>query len=165
LGIITISKRNKIAKEDKKMKVLVEYDGTLQAKDALKYGVEKVTESGGEIVALHVFKCNMFVDYDVFGAEEAGRAEALRFAAEAKRILEEAGKGLQARVIFAEGNPEEETINYARENNMDLLLCSPRYKSIIRNFKKLMDRQGKEVHESTIFDAAENPVVSVLSQR
>ena len=57
------------------MKVLVAYDGTLQAKDALKYGVEKVKENGGELVALHVFNSNMFVDYDVFGAEEAGRAE------------------------------------------------------------------------------------------
>jgi len=147
------------------MKVLVAYDGTLQAKDALKYGVEKVKENGGELVALHVFNSNMFVDYDVFGAEEAGRAEAMRFAAEAKKILGETGKGLQTRVIFAEGNPEEETINYARENNVDLLLCSPRYKSIIRSFRKLLDTQGKKVQEDTIYDAAEKPRLSVVSQR
>jgi len=147
------------------MKVLVAYDGTLQSKDALKYGVEKVKESGGEVVALHVFNSNMFVDYDVFGAEETGRAESMRFAAEAKKILGETGKGLQTRVIFAEGNPEEETINYARENNVDLLLCSPRYKSIIRSFKKLLDTQGKKVQEDTIYDTAEKPRLSVVSQR
>jgi len=147
------------------MKVLVAYDGTLQAKDALKYGVEKVKNSGGEIVALHVFNSNLFVDYDVSGAEEAGRAEALRFAAEAKKILGETGKGLNTRVIFAEGNPEEETISYARENNVDLLLCPPRYKSIIRSFKKLLDKQGKQVQEDTILDAAEKPRLSVVSQR
>ena len=147
------------------MKVLVAYDGTLQSKDALKYGVEKVKESGGEVVALHVFNSSMFMDYDVFGAEEAGRAEAMRFAAEAKQILAETGKGLNARVIVAEGNPEEETISYARENNVDLLLCPPRYKSIIRSFKHLLDEQGKKAQEDTLFDAAEKPRLSVVSQR
>jgi len=147
------------------MKVLVAYDGTLQAKDALKYGVEKVKETGGEIVALNVFNSNMYMDYDVFGAEEAGRTESMRFAAEAKQILAETGKGITARVIFAEGNPEEETINYARENNVDLLLCTPRYKSIIRNFKKLLDEQGKKAQEDTIFDAADKPRLSAVSQR
>lgn len=147
------------------MKVLVAYDGTLQAKEALKYGVEKVKENGGEVVALHVFNSSIFVDYDVFGAEEAGRTEAMRFATEAKQILGETGKGLLTRVIFAEGNPEEETINYARENSMDLLLCPPRYKSIIRSFKKLLDEQGKKAQEDTLFDAAEKPRLSVVSQR
>jgi nucleotide-binding universal stress UspA family protein len=147
------------------MKVLVAYDGTLQAKEALKYGVEKVKESGGEIVALNVFNSNMFVDYDVFGAEEAGRAESMRFATEAKKILGETGKGLKTRVIFAEGNPEEETISYARENNVDLLLCPPRYKAIIRSFKELMNKQGKNAQEDTILDAAEKPKLSVVSQR
>jgi len=145
------------------MKVLVAYDGTLQAKDALKYGIEKVKESGGEIVALTVFNSNMFVDYDVFGAEEAGRAESMRFAAEAKKILAETG--INARVIVAEGNPEEETISYARENSIDLLLCPPRYKSIIRSFKKLLDEQGKKAQEDTIFDAADKPKLSSVSQR
>jgi nucleotide-binding universal stress UspA family protein len=147
------------------MKVLVAYDGSMQSKDALKYGVEKVKESGGELVALHVFNSNLFVDYDVFGAEELGRAEAWKYATEAKKILGETGKGINARVIFAEGYPEEETINYARENNVDLLLCSPRYKSIIRNFRKLLDKQGKKVQEDTILDESEKPRLSVVSQR
>lgn len=147
------------------MKVLVAYDGTLQAKDALKYGVEKVKESGGELVALNVFNSNLFVDYDVFGAEEAGRAESMRFAAEAKKILAETGKGINARVIVAEGNPEDEILKYARENNVDLLLCSPRYKSIIKNFKKLLDKQGKKAQENTVLDEAEKPRLSVVSQR
>jgi nucleotide-binding universal stress UspA family protein len=147
------------------MKVLVAYDGTLQAKDALKYGVEKVKENGGELVALNVFNSNMFVDYDVFGSEEAGRTEAMGFALEAKKILGETGKGLNTRVIFAEGNPEEETISYARENSVDLLLCPPRYKSIIRSFKELLDEQGKKAQEDTILDAAEKPRLSAVSQR
>jgi len=65
---------------------------------------------------------------------------------------------------MAEGYPEEETINYARENNVDLLLCPPRYKSIIRKFKKLLDKQGKNVQEDTILDETERPRLSVVSQ-
>ena len=147
------------------MKVLVAYDGTLQAKDALKYGVEKVKASGGEVVALNVFNSNMYMDYDVFGAEEAGRTESMRFAAEAKQILAETGKGITARVIFAEGNPEEETINYARENNVDLLLCSPRYKRIINSFRMLLGDQGTALPERSGFDETEEPMVYVVSQR
>ena len=147
------------------MKVLVAYDGTLQAKDALKYGVEKVKENGGEVVALHVFNSNQYIDYDVFSAEEAGRAESMRYVAEARKILSETGKGLRTRVIIEEGNPEEETINYARENNVDLLLCSPRYKKIISSFKMLLGEQGTELPESTVFAKTEEPMVYVVSQR
>ena len=146
------------------MKVLVAYDGTLQAKEALKYGVEKVKENGGKVVALHVFNSSMFLDYDVFGAEEAARKESKRCAAEAEKILGETGKGINARVIVEEGNPEEETINYAREYNMDLLLCPPRYKSIIRNFKKLLEERGRKGQENTLFDSSEKPRLSVVTQ-
>ena len=52
-----------------------------------------------------------------------------------------------------------------RENNVDLLLCPPRYKSIIRKFKKLLDKQGKNVQEDTILDETERPRLSVVSQR
>lgn len=147
------------------MKVLVAYDGTLQAKDALKYGVEKVKENGGEVVALHVFNSNQYIDYDVFGAEEAGRAESLRHVAEARNVLAETGKGLRTRIVVEEGNPEEETINYARENNVDLLLCSPRYRKIISSFKMLLGDQGTELPGSASFDETEEPMVYVVSQR
>jgi len=145
------------------MRVLVAYDGTMQTKDALRYGAQKVWENGGLLVALHVFNSNMFIDYDVFGAEDTGHAEAMRFAEEARQILGETGRDIRARLIVTEGNPEEETINYARENYMDLLLCPPCYKSIIRSYKKSMDMQGRKVREDTVFDETRKPRLSVLS--
>ena len=147
------------------MKVLVAYDGTLQSKEALRYGVNKVRENGGELVALHVFNSSQYIDYDVFGAEEAGRAASMKFVSEAKKILEETGKGVRTRVIVQEGNPEEETINYARENNVDLLLCSPGYKKIISSFRTLFGDKGMAVPEHTDFDKTEEPGVYVVSQR
>jgi nucleotide-binding universal stress UspA family protein len=107
------------------MRVLVAYDGTMQTKDALRYGAQKVKENGGLLVALHVFNSNTFIDYDVFGAEDACQAEYMGFAEDARQIIGETGKEIRTRLVIAEGNPEEETINYARENNMDLLLCPP----------------------------------------
>ena len=147
------------------MKVLVAYDGTLQAKDALRHGVQKVKEVGGEVVALHVFNSNLFIDYDVFGAEEAARLEAMRFAAEAKRILAEIGDGVKSRVIVTEGDPEEETMNFAREYNVDLLLCSPGYKSIIRGFRMVLGDHGAEVPEDATIDETKEPCVYVVAQR
>ena len=147
------------------MKVLVAYDGTLRSKEALRYGVNKVRENGGDLVALHVFNSNQYIDYDVFGAEEAGRAASMRFVSEAKKILEETGKGIRTRVIVQEGNPEEETINYARENNVDLLLCSPGYKKIISSFRMLFGDKGTAVPEYTGLNKTEEPAVYVVSQR
>jgi len=147
------------------MKILVAYDGTLQAKDALRHGVQKVKEAGGEVVALHVFNSNLFVDYDVFGAEEAARLESMRLAAEARKILAETGDGVKARVIVTEGDPEEETMNFAREYNVDLLLCSPSCKSIIRSFKMLLGDQGSEVPKDATIAGTNEPGVYVVARR
>ena len=147
------------------MKVLIAYDGTLQAKDALRCGAQKVKEVGGELVALHVFNSNLFVDYDVFGAEEAARMEAMSLVAEAKRILAEIGDDVKSRVIVTDGDPEEETMNFAREYNVDLLLCSPGYKSIGRSFKMLPDDQGTAVPEYADIPGTKEACVYVVAQR
>ncbi len=34
--------------EEKKMKMLVAYDGSIQSKDALMYGLQKARQEGGE---------------------------------------------------------------------------------------------------------------------
>ena len=145
------------------MKVLVAYDGTLQAKEALNYGIAKVRENGGELVALHVFNSGRFIDYDVFGAEDAGRREAVGFTAEAEKRLKETGEGIHTRVVFAEGNPEEETIDYARENRFDLLLCPSRYKSIIKDFRSLLDGQGRKTREDIVPGGSDKSGLSAVS--
>jgi nucleotide-binding universal stress UspA family protein len=147
------------------MKVLIAYDGTLQAKDALRYGAQKVKEAGGELVVLHVFNSSLFVDYDVFGAEEAARMEAMSLVARAKRILAEIGDGVKSRVIVTDGDPEEETMNFAREYNVDLLLCSPGYKSIGRSFKMSPDDQGTAVPEYADIPGTKEACVYVVAQR
>ena len=57
------------------MKILMIYDGTLQSKTALTYGIGKVRERGGELIVLQVFQSSLFVDYDAGPmAEERARA-------------------------------------------------------------------------------------------
>jgi nucleotide-binding universal stress UspA family protein len=148
------------------MKVLVAYDGTLQSKDALRYGMEKVRENGGEVLALHLFNSNLFIDYDVApGAVETARKESARQIQDAKILLKEEGSDLKTSIFAGEGDPEDEVIRFARERNVDVLLCPPRYKSIIKKFRKVAEEGGREARENSILDEAERLKMAVVSVR
>jgi nucleotide-binding universal stress UspA family protein len=119
------------------MKIMVAYDGTLQAKEALVYGMDKAREKGGEVVALHVFNNGMFVDYDAtVDAQGAARAEAERFIEEAKTIIREKGKGVKASLYSIEGNPTEEVVSFAKTEKVDVLLCPPKFTKIINKYQQ-----------------------------
>ena len=121
------------------MKIMVAYDGTLQAKEALVYGMDKAREKGGEVVALHVFNNRMFIDYDAtVDAQGVARTEAARFIEDAKAIIREKGKGVKASFYTTEGNPEEEVISFAKAEQVDVLLCPPKFKTIINKYQKAM---------------------------
>jgi len=121
------------------MKIMVAYDGTLQAKEALVYGMRKAKEKGGELVALHVFNSPLFVDYDATpDAESIARAESARFVEEARTIIREKGTGVKASLFSTEGNPEKEVIGFAKAEKVDVLLCPPKFKGIIANYRKAL---------------------------
>ena len=121
------------------MKIMVAYDGTLQAKEALVYGIEKARTKGGEVIALQVFNRRLFVDYDAtVNAQDAARAEASRFMEEAKEIIREKAKGVKASFYSGEGNPEEEMISFAKSEQVDVLLCPPKFKTIISKYQKAL---------------------------
>ncbi len=115
------------------MKILVAYDGSLHSKTALRYGIQKVRENGGEVVVLSVFPSSMFIDYDVPKAEEMARAEATRYVEDAKKMIQETGHDLLSRIIVEEGNPVEEIVRYARTEDADIIFSPPNLKSIIKN--------------------------------
>lgn len=121
------------------MKIMVAYDGTQQAKEALVYGMEKAREKGGEVVALHVFNSGMFIDYDAHvDAEAMARQESARFVEEAKSLIREKGIGVRTSLFTTEGNPTEEVISFAKEKKVDLLLCPPKFKAIISKYRKAL---------------------------
>lgn len=146
------------------MKVLVAYDGTLQAKDALRYGMEKARESGGELLTLHIFESGRFIDYDAHhGALELARREFRGYAEEAKLFIKREGNGVRTSVFTGEGDPEEEVLRFANERNVDLLLCPPRYKSLIKKFRKMTEERGKETRENAILDDSEKLRMAMVS--
>ena len=139
------------------MKIMVAYDGTLQGKDALVYGMEKAREKGGEVVALHVFNSRMFVDYDATpNAVTVARAESARFVEEAKSLIRSKGQGVKASLFSTEGNPEEEMIAFAKAEHADILLCPPKFKTIIRKYQKA-------IAESELVSGAEKLDLAALS--
>ncbi len=119
------------------MKIMVAYDGTLQAKEALNYGIQKAREKGGEVVALHVFNSPLFMDYDATpGARDLARAEAAKFIDDAKTIIREKGAGVRASLYSTEGDPEAEVLDFAKNEKADVLLCPPKYRAIIGRYRK-----------------------------
>ena len=118
------------------MKIMVAYDGTLQAKEALVAGMNKARQKGGEVVALHVFNSGQFVDYDATpDAEQLARAEAARFIADAKQIIKEQGAGVKASLYSTDGNPDQEVLSFARAEKVDVLLCPPRFTRVINKYR------------------------------
>ena len=115
------------------MKILTVYDGSLQSKIALQYGLNKAREKCGEVVLLQVFQSELFVDYDAGPkAQEMARAEAKRHIKDAETIIQEKGQGVAFRILFEEGNPQEEILRAARTEHADLVLATPRYKAIVK---------------------------------
>jgi nucleotide-binding universal stress UspA family protein len=138
------------------MKIMVAYDGTLQAKEALVYGMDKAREKGGEVVALHVFNSPLFMDYDAtVDAKSTAKAEAARFVEEAKIIIREKGKGVKASLYSTEGNPTEEVISFAKAEMVDVLLCPPKFTTIINKYRKTLGeseltREAAKLHVAAL---------------
>ncbi len=125
------------------MKIMVAYDGTRRAKEALAYGIEKARQKGGEVVALHVFDPALFLDYDATpDAENVARAEAARFIDEAKQIIAEKGKGMAASLYSTDGRPEDEVVRFARSEKADVLLCPPKFKRLISKCRRAAAESG-----------------------
>jgi len=113
------------------MKIMTIFDGTIQSKNALQYGLQKAKERGGEVLLLQVFQSNLFVDYDAGPrAEELARAEALLHLRTAEKIIHEKGQGIAVRIQSEDGEPEEVALRFAESEHVDLILTSPRYKGI-----------------------------------
>lgn len=115
------------------MNILVTYDGSLNSKDALRYGIEKTRQASGSLFVLYVFNRAMFIDYEGgLDAEKIARKESTLHIADARMIIDEIGKGLDIEIIEEEGHPEEEIINFVSQKKVDLILSIPRYKSIVK---------------------------------
>jgi nucleotide-binding universal stress UspA family protein len=116
------------------MKILTIYDGTIQSKTALRYGIKKAKKENGEVVVLHVFQSSLFIDYDAGPrAEEAARVEAKRHLQDAESIIRETSQGVSVKIMSVEGDPVEEALRVSKDEQAGLILAPPRYKAIVKN--------------------------------
>jgi nucleotide-binding universal stress UspA family protein len=106
------------------MKVLVAYDGSLDSKAALKYGIQRVREVTGELIALYVFSSHRDVDDNAGSrAKERARRDAFRHLDEAREFIRSNGRdGIKARVVFTEGHARTEILSYATKEDVDMIV-------------------------------------------
>jgi nucleotide-binding universal stress UspA family protein len=115
------------------MKVLVAYDGTLNAKKAIRYGLAKLSGTAGELTVLQVFESTRFVDYDAGpSAETAARREAAEQLEEAKRIVNDDGAGIPCQVLTADGDPLTVLQEQAAKDRPDLVVATRRFSPLVR---------------------------------
>jgi nucleotide-binding universal stress UspA family protein len=115
------------------MKILSIYDGTIQSKTALRYGLKKVKQKGGEVIVLHVFQNSLFVDYDAGPmAEEIARAEVKRHKQDAENIIRETGQDVNVKILSVDGDPAEEVLRVSESVHAGLIIVSPRYRAIVK---------------------------------
>lgn len=113
------------------MKILVAYDGTVHAKKALRYGIQKLARLGGDLTVLQVFDSSLFVDYEAGPrAEEMARSEAAHQLEEARKIVSESAAALSVTFVVEEGKALEKIAGQAALDRSDLVLAPPRYKEI-----------------------------------
>jgi len=115
------------------MKILVIYDGTLQGKRSLLYGLGKVRAAAGELTVLHTFDPSAFIGYDaVPGAGDMARREAAGQLEAAKQVIAEQAASVPVTIISSEGNAAEMARHHAAMERPDLIVAPQRFKAIVK---------------------------------
>ena len=129
------------------MKMLVAYDGTLNSKEALSFGLSKARETGARLAVLSVFDPGPFAWYGAGpGALDVARKQWRAGLDDARAIIRKEGKGIDTSVFSSEGDPEEITLEFAAGEGVDLLLCTERQRSIIKRYTEMTARaEAQEV--------------------
>src|SRR5271169_6453658 len=100
------------------MRILAVYDGTLNSKDVVRYGLFRAKTTSGELHVINVLNSALISEYAGFNAEETARRELSYYLTDAENIIAQAGKGIRVSFTTMEGIPEEEFLEYARENRI-----------------------------------------------
>lgn len=114
------------------MRILAAYDGTLNAKDVLRYGLYRIKTTGGELKVLQMLDSDFVKDFEGFETYDALRSEASRHLDDARRVIAESGKGQRVELLSCECGLEHELITYAQEGRFDLILVPEKFAGIAR---------------------------------
>lgn len=113
------------------MRILTLHDGSLHARTALLYGIEKASCPGDELIVLFVFQSSLYIDYDGgLMAQKAARSDMERSKREVEQIAEERGVRGKLRILTEEGEPDKELLRIARAEGVELVLAPSRFRPI-----------------------------------
>lgn len=148
------------------MKMLVAYDGTLNSKEALAFGLAKAKETGARLAVLSVFDTGKFMDYGAGpNAVEEARKQWRKGLDDARAIVRSEGRGTDTSIFTSEGDPEDVTLEFAVREGVDLLLCTQGQGSIIKKYTKLMARPETGGAVSQVISAGEKARMYLLGVR
>jgi hypothetical protein len=148
------------------MKVLVAFDESLDAQAAVRYGIQKASERGGELIALHVFPKHLFADSDIGpNAERTARRESWDRLEEVLKVIRENSRNIRARLVMADGRPEETIFEYAKKEDVDLIVSPPRFDTLIDKVCCLMDVVSAEEQAASDGNAAYLPSKALEAAR
>ncbi|HEY3360249.1 MAG TPA: universal stress protein [Methanosarcina sp.] len=105
-------------------KIMIATDGSVCSRMAANNGIELARLSGGKVYAVYVVSMEYFssmaVDFDWERIHEALEKEGI----EAVNYVKETGEleGVIVEPVLLEGNPPDELIRYAEENEMDIII-------------------------------------------
>lgn len=111
------------------MRFLVVYDGMPDSGEALRYGLRRTRVSSGELRVLCIYDPEAGGPYRDVGDGETLR-ESCRNIDDACRIIDEAGKGLDVRLIPVDDDVVEEAVRHARGEEADAVIVCPRYRAV-----------------------------------
>jgi nucleotide-binding universal stress UspA family protein len=116
--------------QGERLKILVTHDGSINSKDALKYGTQKVRENGGGFVTLYIFQ-------DISGTGgiqtvDSDSEGAVRYE-DQKRGGLEGGDGVKINILMGKGDPKEEIRQYTTTEKVDMIITIPAYADFFKD--------------------------------
>jgi hypothetical protein len=122
------------------MKVLVTYDGSPDAKAALAYGIKKVKASGGELIAYHVLRRNIFQDDEgePYAVEETLQ-DSLRRSEKVNTLVDRKGGRVRTTIVFAVIKTSYDILQYAAKVEADLIVAPPEFDALMGKACCLVD--------------------------
>jgi len=104
--------------------IVIATDGSENSLKAISYGIEIAKLSGATVHALYVIDITSFSSIPMDAGWEAMYDTLRKEGEKAISMVQERGKvsGVEVREVLLEGHPSNEIINFAENNNVDLIV-------------------------------------------
>ncbi|MFP4654653.1 MAG: universal stress protein [Methanohalobium sp.] len=109
-------------------KILISTDGSEKSENAIYRGIEFAKLTGAKVYAMYVLDTGAYFDHPVFDKEEAKKYTTDRV----EEIGDESGVKIES--VIRMGHPADDIIDFAKKNEIDLIVMGSLGKSGIERF-------------------------------